>query len=222
MATPPKPARQLLHFEAQARSIIALAFGLTVYFLLRAGTPTRIIAAWDSFAVILLALTWLTILTSGIEHIRYRAASQDLSRMVIFVVTITGAFCSIFAVVALLSAVKNNAHIGVHALLSGVAVIASWTLVHTMFSLRYAHIYYGGDRDAPHKHAGGLEFPGDTRPGYLDFAYFSFVIGMTAQVSDVQISSKRLRSLALVHGVLSFCFNTIILALTINAISGLL
>jgi uncharacterized membrane protein len=90
-----------------------------------------------------------------------------------------------------------------------------------MFGMRYAHTYYGDNEssDAP---VGGLEFPGDTSPDYRDFAYFSFVIGMTCQVSDVQITSKSLRTLALIHGILSFCFNTVILALTINTVSGLL
>jgi uncharacterized membrane protein len=90
-----------------------------------------------------------------------------------------------------------------------------------MFAMRYAHAYYG-DGKSGDKHAGGLEFPSDDTPDYLDFAYFSFVIGMTCQVSDVQITAKSLRTLALIHGILSFCFNTIILALTINTVSGLL
>jgi len=220
---PPPPARDFLHFEARVRSVIAIAVGLGAWFVLGfyASTPTRIIAAWDSFAVTLLTLIWVAIFASGIDHIRYRARTQDLSRLLIFVFTVAAACSSVFAVVALLSAAKKTSHLGLHATLSVVAVLASWTLVHTMFALRYAHFYYG-EGQAPNKHIGGLEFPGDTSPGYLDFAYFSFVIGMTCQVSDVQISSKSLRSLALIHGVLSFCFNTIILALTINTISGLL
>jgi len=72
------------------------------------------------------------------------------------------------------------------------------------------------------KHAGGLIFPGDRPPNYLDFAYFSFVIGMTCQVSDVQITSRRMRRISLFHSVLSFGFNTLILALLINTVSGLL
>jgi uncharacterized membrane protein len=192
-----------------------------VFFAVRATMATRVIAGWDSFSVTLLALIWITILGSGIDHIRHRARSEDISRLLIFVFTVGAACCSIFAVVALLAAAKANSHIGAHAALCVVAVLGSWTLVHTMFTLRYAHIYYG-EGTAADKPAGGLEFPSDDSPDYLDFAYFSFVIGMTAQVSDVQISSKRLRSLALVHGILSFCFNTVILALTINTVSGLL
>ena len=219
----PPPRRDFLHFEAVMRCVIAACAAIATWFALHAVTsaPTCIIAAWDSFAVTLLILIWIAIFASGIDHIRYRARTQDLSGLLIFVVTIAGACLSIFAVIALLSAAKKTSHLGVHATVSVVAVLASWTLVHTMFAMRYAHFYYG-EGDSADDPIGGLEFPSDNAPGYLDFAYFSFVIGMTCQVSDVQISSKSLRSLALIHGVLSFCFNTVILALTINTISGLL
>ena len=96
-------------------------------------------------------------------------------------------------------------------------MISSWALVHTVYGLRYAHAFYG-DSDEPgvHQHAGGLIFPGDRPPDYFDFAYFSFVVGMTCQVSDVQITSRRMRRITLIHSVLSFGFNTLILALLIN------
>jgi len=205
------------------RCVVAFIAAVAAYFLVHsyANTPTCVIAAWDTFSVVLLALLWTAILSSGIDHIRYRARTQDLSRLLIFVFTIAAACSSIFAVVILLSAAKNTAHLGLHATLSIVAVLSSWTLVHTMFAMRYAHAYYG-EGDAPDAHAGGLDFPDDKNPDYLDFAYFSFVIGMTCQVSDVQITMKSLRTLALIHGILCFGFNTIILALTINTVSGLL
>jgi uncharacterized membrane protein len=223
MATDPDSTPGIRHLESQIRCVVAIVAGIAAYFILRqfASPATSLIAAWDSFAVTLLILIWHSIFSSGIDHIRYRARTQDLSKLLIFVFTIAAACCSIFAVVALLSAAKKSSHIGLHAALSVVAVLGAWVLVHTMFLLRYAHNYYG-EGDSPNCPVGGLEFPDDKEPNYLDFAYFSFVIGMTCQVSDVQISSKSLRSLALVHGVLSFCFNTIILALTINTISGLL
>jgi len=100
-------------------------------------------------------------------------------------------------------------------------VSISWVLLHTLFSLHYAHVYYG-DSDDDRVRDRGLEFPQDRNPDYLDFAYFSFVIGMTSQVSDVQVKSKRMRRLTLIHGVMSFAFNTFILALFINTVSGLL
>jgi uncharacterized membrane protein len=117
----------------------------------------------------------------------------------------------------------QSPHFFSHLLMGLIAVISSWMLVHTVFGLRYAHTYYG-DPDGPagpQPHAGGLEFPGDRDPDYMDFAYFSFVIGMTFQVSDVQITSRDFRKLVLLHGMLSFGFNTVILALTINTVSNL-
>jgi len=95
--------------------------------------------------------------------------------------------------------------------------------MHTAFGLRYAHAFYGDREDlAQDRHAGGLLFPGEKAPDYFDFAYYAFVVGMTCQVSDVQITSRKMRRLTLLHSVLSFGFNTIILALLINTVSSLL
>ena len=89
----------------------------------------------------------------------------------------------------------------------------------TTFTLRYAHMFYGNNEQKPDTHAGGLEFPNDDEPDYLDFAYFSFNVGMTFQVSDVQVTSKRIRKMVLLHSLISFLFATIMIALTINLIS---
>jgi uncharacterized membrane protein len=102
-----------------------------------------------------------------------------------------------------------------------VTLFVSWLMTHTTFAFRYAHEYYQIDPGAAGI-AGGLEFPGEKRPDYLDFMYFSLVLGMTFQVSDVQITARKFRRLAAVHGLLSFLFNTIILALTVNLAAGLL
>jgi uncharacterized membrane protein len=100
------------------------------------------------------------------------------------------------------------------------AVATAWLVVHTVFTLRYAHLYYDPDIDG---HEGGLEFPGgEKEPDYLDFAYFSFVIGMTAQTADISISGRTLRRLVLLHGIISFSFNTAVVALSINSLASLL
>ncbi|HEX4084216.1 MAG TPA: DUF1345 domain-containing protein [Chthoniobacteraceae bacterium] len=224
MSSQPQPAvREFILFDSRFRTMAAVAAGMCVYFLMRMHTSagSSLIAAWDGFALVLLALVWAGMCAADISHMRARAREQDVSRFVVFIFTITAACLSIFAVVALLSAAKQSSHVGLHAALSVVAVASSWTLVHTVFALRYAHAYYD-EGETPEKPAAGLEFPNDDAPNYFDFAYFSFVIGMTCQVSDVQISAKGLRGTALIHGTLSFCFNTVILALTINTISGLL
>ena len=129
---------------------------------------------------------------------------------------------SLLAVVLLLGALQGAAPAvkWLHVVLALLAVLSSWLLVHTVFTLRYAHLYYDGD---PGEEAGGLDFPGDTKePDYLDFAYFAFTIGMTAQTSDVAVSTQPMRLLTLLHGVLSFFFNTAVVALSINGLAGLL
>ena len=103
------------------------------------------------------------------------------------------------------------------------AVLASWLLIHTVFTLHYAHVFYRSKQEADVEGlGGGLIFPGGDKPEYEDFAYFSFVVGMTCQVSDVNVTSCSMRRLTLLHGLLSFVFNTAILALTINILAGLL
>ena len=145
--------------------------------------------------------------------------------MLIFIFVVIAACAALFAVGFLIRAHKdrNGGHLAVHLLLTLSTVISSWALLQTVYSFRYAHAFYG-DSGEPgvQKDAGGLIFPGDQPPNYFDFAYFSFVVGMTCQVSDVQITSRQMRRITLVHSVLSFGFTTLILALLINTVSGLL
>jgi len=153
------------------------------------------------------------------------AQEQDLSRFLIFIFVVIAACAALFAVGFLISVNKGQTggHFTLHVLLALLTVIFSWLLVHTVFGLRYAHAFYG-DSGEPgvNRHAAGLIFPGDRPPDYFDFAYFSFVVGMTCQVSDVQIASRGMRRLTLAHSILSFGYNTVILALLINTVSGLL
>jgi uncharacterized membrane protein len=214
--------------DARHRVVISFLAACVVWFVLRGRvqTSTQSIAAWDVFALCVLVLAWLTILTTPPEKLRARAQMQDLSHILIFVFVLIAACAGLFAVGLLFlnkAVITQNPHFLIQLFMSLVAVICSWMLVHTVFGLRYAHTYYG-DPDGPagpRTHAGGLEFPGDREPDYMDFAYFSFVIGMTFQVSDVVITSRDFRKLVLVHGMLSFGFNTVILALTINTVSAL-
>ena len=108
--------------------------------------------------------------------------------------------------------------------LSVVTVVASWLFLHTVLALHYAHQYYWPKRQPSHPdaHHGGLEFPGGESPDYMDFLYFSFVLGATSQTSDVAITGKQIRRLAMLHGTLAFAFNTLLLALTINVAASLL
>ncbi|RIK97938.1 MAG: DUF1345 domain-containing protein [Proteobacteria bacterium] len=200
---------------ARARTFIALACGIVVYALLpdTLSPVTRLLMAWDVFAALYLLLVYAFVLRSGIGHIRQQAALQDDGRFLILIVTAIGAFASIAAIVFELGQPDRG---GFGVALAVATIALSWTVVHTTFALHYAHDYYSERR------GGGLAFPGDDRPDYWDFVYFSFVIGMTAQVSDVGITSKAIRRTATAHGIVSFVFNTALLALTINIAAGLI
>jgi len=223
-----KTKRKLLHIDSQYRLYISMMIGVATFFIIRHlfTTPTTILLTWSSFAISTIILEWVVILTLHPRQVMKAAGLEDLSRTIIFLFVILSAVVSLFAILMLLKAPKGSHPSSVvtgHIIISMASVIISWFLVHTVFTLRYAHMYYDTDTDAGEKRKiGGLEFPGDTEPDYLDFVYFSFVIGMTFQVSDVEISSRNMRRLAWFHGLISFAFNTTIVALSINVISGLM
>jgi uncharacterized membrane protein len=212
--------------DAHHRAFAGFAVGLLTFFALhgRAPFPVQLTIAWNAFAFTLLVLAWYVIYTKDPYEARRDARLQDSSATFLFTLVITAATASLLAVGFLLGSAKNLSptSLGTHIALSVSAIILSWTLVHTIFALRYAHFYFWDARDVErHKVTGGLIFPGKESPNFLDFAYFSFVIGMTCQVSDVQIAASQMRRLALVHGLISFAFNTAILAMFVNIIAGL-
>ena len=165
-------------------------------------------------------MAWITICTANPRNIQQRVRLQDSSRALIFTFVIVAACISLLAVILVLREHKALQKIDrLHLSMAVLAVIESWLLIHTVFTLRYAHVFYRLEQEADVEGSGrGLIFPGGDNPDYEDFAYFSFVIGMTCQVSDVNITSRFMRRLALLHGLLSFAFNTAILALSINII----
>ncbi len=221
------PPRLFPHIDAHHRLAVAGGAALLAFFV--AGTKlhlaNQIIVTWNVFAGTALALAWWEIFVSEPAVVIRNAKLQDSSRSLIFLFVIVAAFASLFAVGFLLGGAKSatGARFTGHLVLAATTVMVSWALINTLFALRYAHLYYTIDGDEDIECDGsGLEFPGEDRPDYLDFAYFSFVVGMTCQVSDVQITERRLRRLALIHGVLAFVYNTVIVALSINILSGLL
>src|SRR6266567_2955937 len=181
------------------------------------------LATYDAFAFVILGLIWVTVTLTPLEQIRAVAQRQDVGRTVIFIFVIIVACAALFAVAFLIRSGKpEERHLSIRLLLALATVVLSWLLMHSVFGLRYAHKFYDDSVNSVEKHAGGLKFPEDDLPDYRDFAYFSFVIGMTCQVSDVNVTSREMRRLVLVHGILSFGFNTVILALTINTVSSFL
>lgn len=214
--------RRIVHLDAAHRLLISLLVGGITYWLADGHIlgPTQLVVAYVAYALSTLTLTWTVIIASTPRETQQTNRLEDSSRLLILTFVVMGAFASLFAVVLLVKSVKllSPDALTAHIALSGLAVVCSWFIVHTVFVFRYAHFYYGTGQ----KPIGGLDFPGDHAPDYLDFAYFSFVIGMTSQVSDVQITSSVMRRLALVHGILAFAFNAVIIALSINTISGLI
>jgi uncharacterized membrane protein len=184
---------------------------------------TASLATYDTFAFAILGLIWVTVTLTPQDEIRAVAQRQDVGRTVIFIFVIIAACAALFAVAFLIRSGKpEEQHLSIHLLLALATIVLSWLLMHAVFGLRYAHRFYDDSAIDAEKHAGGLQFPEEDLPDYRDFAYFSFVIGMTCQVSDVDVTSREMRQLALLHGILSFGFNTVILALTINTVSSFL
>ncbi len=205
-------SRPLRLVYSRPRAFIAIATGIVAFLLLPPSlrAATRTLIGWDAFIALYLTLVYSMMLGSDHREVRRHAAMQDDGRFLIVLVTALGAFASIAAIVLELGASRR----GTPELVLATATIGlSWAAVHTAFALHYAHDYYRGGKP------GGLHFPsGDTHDhaDSWDFVYFSFVIGMTAQVSDVGITDKMIRRTATVHGIISFIYNTALVALMVN------
>jgi uncharacterized membrane protein len=197
---------------ARPRTFFSILVGVVAFLLLPGSlrSVTRMLIGWDIFIAVYLALVYVMMARCGLAHIKRNAILQDDGRFLILLVTALGAFASIAAIVFELGASQRSA---AELALATVTIALSWAAVHTTFALHYAHDYYRGAKP------GGLQFPsGDEHDhaDYWDFVYFSFVIGMTAQVSDVGITDKTIRRTATVHGIISFIFNTALVALMVN------
>jgi uncharacterized membrane protein len=207
-----KMSRPVRLVYARPRTFISVAVGIVAFALLPGSLRlvTRMLIGWDSFVTLYLLLVYTMMLRCGLARIRRNAVLQDEGRFLILLVTALGAFASIAAIVFELGASHHSPR---ELALATVTVALSWATVHTVFALHYAHEYYRGAKP------GGLQFPsGDEheKPDYWDFVYFSFVIGMTAQVSDVGITNRTIRRTATAHGIASFVYNTALVALMVN------
>lgn len=219
----------ILHqLRVRPRLLIAVVLAVALWTVLPATLPqsTRAILALDLGGVVFLGLSWTMMSRATPERMRLRARMQDEGRWTILLLTVGAAVFSLAVIGVELHGMKDLpadgqwAHVG----LAAATIVCSWLVTHTMFALHYAHAFYGDADGNPDTvdHIGGLEFPETEHPDYWDFLYFSFVVGMTCQTSDVQISRQGMRRLCLAQGVLAFFFNTVILALSINIAAGLL
>lgn len=203
--------------------IICLVIAVIAYFFINLkdiDPLTHLMIGWNTFSICMIVMSCITFKITNSKQIREQAKIQDPKSTIVFITVLVSTLAGFLAVLILIISKKEGNQDSWRIPLAVGGMLLSWILIHIIFTLRYAHIYYGDHETKPNIHAGGLDFPGGERPEYPDFAYFSFVLGMTFQVSDVQIASKRIRKLALIHGLLSFGFNTIMIALTINLIAG--
>jgi len=184
--------------------------------------PARSILAWDVFDVVFLVLAAVTMARADPAAMPVQARAQEDGEWTIFTIVVLGVTVSFLALIGEFSGVKDKDPTmrDLTTVLVVATLLLSWLTMQVVFALRYAHEYYtatsGSTLDK------GLEFPSEEEPDYWDFVYFAFVLGMTFQVSDVQIKSRKLRRLAIAHGLLSFLFNTVVVALTVNLAATLL
>jgi uncharacterized membrane protein len=207
-----KPVRIAL---THAKLLASAALGVVLFLVLPGDlrATTRGLIAWNVAVALYLVVAAFVIGRFELSHVRRRAAEEDEGGALILVLTVAAAAASLVAIFVELGAASGKQAGALSAALALITVILSWVFIHVIFAFHYAHEFYG---EAKNGHKGGLKFPADDQPEYWDFVYFSFVIGMTFQVSDVQVTSKALRRVVVGHGVVSFFYNVAVLALMVN------
>ena len=181
----------------------------------------RGLLGWCVGIAVYLLLAWWLCARFDSKRTRARAQAQDEPSAVLFLMMLLATLACVAAIVIMMQQLRSLSGIErtLHIVLSMAALGASWLFIQTMFAFRYAHRYYQEEK-LNERNGPGLRFPGDLEPDYFDFLYYAHVVGMTSQVSDVQVTSREMRRLTMLHGVLSFGFNMLILALSINLVAG--
>ncbi|HOZ84089.1 MAG TPA: DUF1345 domain-containing protein [Niabella sp.] len=203
------------------RVIIGAFTGIITFAMIPApyGLLIKLLLAWISFSITHIILSWVIIYTMPVQEIKKKADKEDGSIsyvLSLIILACIASFCAVFFI----TISDSNQHLSKLTILS-IAIFGmlfSWCLVHTVFTFHYARMYY----KQTNKGVAPLDFPGNEPPDYIDFAYFSFVLGCTFQVSDVSIQNKKMRHLVLYHGLISFALNTFVIALSINIMSSLI
>jgi uncharacterized membrane protein len=216
-ASEPGGSVQTAHGAAGRRVLVSFAAGLAAFALAWLATPWQAAAliGWNVAATVFIVWVWLIVRGMDGAATAKHAVIEDLSRRTAELVLIFASVISLIGVGLSLLQASDTGGLA-RAMIVGVAsvsVILSWATVHTVFTLRYARLYYAS--------GGGIDFNEDHAPGYMDFAYLAFTIGMTYQVSDTSIGSKAVRRTALHHAYMSYLFGTVVVAMTINVVAGL-
>jgi len=179
-------------------------------------------SSWIVFTLTFLICSWVVIVQRSVQQIRKKAKEDDGSVAFVFFMVLISSFAGILTVMLIIiskeSAIRHSMLFLPSCILG---LILSWVMVHTLYVFHYAHKYYDTKTKNTIEIKGGLKFPGEEEPDYLDFAYYSFGLGCTFQVSDISVTSKKIRRITFFHGLLSFVLNTFVVALTINLIAGL-
>jgi uncharacterized membrane protein len=217
-----RPAYLVRLAVAHTRLAISAAMGLAAALALIASpftAITRALIGWDvGVTIYLVGAAVMMARCSTVAAIRNNAARQDEGAFAVLILTVGAAVASLGAIFAELAAIDRGApSYPLYIALAIGTVVLSWAFTHTIFALHYAHDFYG---DRAQKN--GLKFPDDQQPDYWDFVYFSFVIGMTFQVSDVAVTHKSIRRMVVAHGALSFFFSTAIVAMTVNIAANII
>ncbi|SEM19940.1 Uncharacterized membrane protein [bacterium A37T11] len=200
------------------RTFISLAAGLVVFLALpqTMSLLVKIMLGWGSLAMIYLILCYLVISSLDASSIKRKAAAEDGNRVFVLILILISAFASFLGVFSLIVSDEASKSKSFIVVLSISVTVLSWLLIHTAFIFHYAYLYYRSG-----KNGSGLKFPDDGELDYLDFAYYSFCMGCTFQVSDVSVTSKEIRLVTMLHGLLAFVLNTFVLALAINIAAGM-
>ncbi len=204
------------HWKHHARFYVSALFGVIVWAATGSTSALRPVLAGDGFFAFYLASTALLMLRATPDHLRQRASYEDEGILVVVLLTL-GAI--VFCLVAIFALLNESGPVAAGRVVPTLASVPlGWLTLHTIAAFRYAHLYYAraesGDADGAD--ARGLAFPQTDEPAVWDFLYYSFVVGMTAQVSDVQVLTVPMRRVTLVHSIVSFFFNTVLLALAVN------
>jgi len=178
--------------------------------------------SWIAFSGSYLIFSWIILFYRRVEDIRKHATMDDGGKVFVFIMILLSSFSGMLMVLLLMIAPDSQStDFGAYLIIPISGMLLSWIMVHTIFTFHYAHLFYDNIDNDNKKAAEGLVFPETKEPDYIDFAYFSLVIGCTFQVSDVAITSRKVRRMVLLHGLLAFALNTFVVALTINLVAGL-
>jgi uncharacterized membrane protein len=216
-----KARTTIIPARAIARVAVSLAVGLGAYQAVVSIAPLVVAAlvGWNASGLSLLALSWTNIVFADARATQQRAASEDPGRTLVYVIVVLTSAVSLLAATVLVRSVRSmpgdTKQVVIALCLATVGL--AWAMTHTAFTFRYAHLYYREDAEG----VGGITMPGGEPPAYFDFAYFAFTVGMCFQVSDACVSSHQIRRAVLLHAIISFAYNSVILAFVLNLVFGL-